>query len=71
MLLERETQLAMLASLVSDLDDSGGRVVLIRGEAGIGKSSLVSEHVDREANRCHVLFGSCDDLLTPQTLGAF
>jgi hypothetical protein len=34
MLLERETQLAMLASLVSDLDDSGGRVVLIRGERG-------------------------------------
>lgn len=71
MLLEREPQLTILESVVADVATDGGKVVVIRGEAGIGKSSLVAEFVGRIADAAHVLFGSCDDLLTPQTLGAF
>lgn len=71
MLLEREPQLSELVSLVNRLDGSGGSVVLIRGEAGIGKSSLVFEFMARLEEGVHILFGACDDLLTPQTLGAF
>lgn len=71
MLLERERQLAELAVLADSVGESGGRVVLVRGEAGIGKSSVVSEFIARVRDECHVLFGTCDDLLTPQTLGAF
>jgi len=71
MLLEREAELSLLASIVGNLDGTRGRVVLVRGEAGIGKSALVAEFVSRHEQSTHVLFGACDDLLTPQTLGAF
>ncbi len=71
MLLERETELELLGDLLADLDASGGKVVLIRGEAGIGKSSLVTEFVARHTDGAHVLWGACDDLLTPQALGPF
>ncbi|MFV2000145.1 MAG: AAA family ATPase, partial [Acidimicrobiia bacterium] len=69
MILERDTALAELSRLIDDLDASGGRVVLVRGEAGIGKSALVSHFLADSEQRAHTLLGSCDDLLTPQPLG--
>ncbi len=69
MLLEREEELALMADLLAGVESSGGKVVLIRGEAGIGKSALVRDFVGMHADDMHVLFGSCDDLLTPQPLG--
>ncbi|MFC2176800.1 AAA family ATPase [Actinomycetota bacterium] len=69
MILERDQELATLVKLLDDLDSSGGRVVLVRGEAGIGKSALVAEFVAGVEDRAHVLLGACDDLLTPQPLG--
>jgi ATP/maltotriose-dependent transcriptional regulator MalT len=71
MLLEREKELGLLADLLTGVGSSGGKVVLIRGEAGIGKSTVVREFVGIHADAAHVLFGSCDDLLTPQPLGPF
>ncbi len=69
MLLERESELGVLDDLVAELDTTGGKVVLVRGEAGIGKSSLVREFIRRHADDAHLYFGACDDLLTPQLLG--
>jgi DNA-binding CsgD family transcriptional regulator len=68
MLLERERE---LGSLVEALEESrlAGRIVLIRGEAGIGKSALVQEFLLRHGDEAHVLVGFCDDLTTPQPLG--
>ena len=43
MLVERERELGVLTDLLDDVGASGGKVVLIRGEAGIGKSALVRE----------------------------
>jgi predicted ATPase len=43
MVLERDRELATLNSLPDDLHASGGRAVLTRGEAGIGKSTLIAE----------------------------
>ena len=40
MLLEREAELGILGGLIASLDSTGGKIVLIRGEAGIGKSAL-------------------------------
>jgi DNA-binding CsgD family transcriptional regulator/tetratricopeptide (TPR) repeat protein len=70
-LLERDAEVDLLESLVDDLDGSGGKVVLIRGEAGIGKSSLVEAFLERVEERAHVLRGGCDDLLIPQPLTPF
>jgi len=47
----------------------GGRVALVAGEAGIGKSSLVGEFVRRSSGRARVLWGACDHLVTPRALG--
>lgn len=69
MLLERDSELRILDDVLAGLEESGGKVVLVRGEAGIGKSSLVREFVDAHGDDSHICFGSCDDLLTPQPLG--
>ena len=41
----------------------------IRGEAGIGKSSLIEEFARRERSRADVFRGRCDALSTPSPLG--
>lgn len=69
MILEREPELAHLSALLDDLDVTGGRVVLLRGEAGIGKSALLDRFAATEASRARILIGGCDDLLTPQPFG--
>ncbi len=43
MLLDRDNELGLLAGLLDGLGSSGGKVVPVRGEAGIGKSILVRE----------------------------
>jgi hypothetical protein len=68
-ILEREEQLATLNLLLDDAASSGGRVVLVRGEAGIGKSALVGSFLDDSRERAHTLLGACDDLITPQPFG--
>ncbi|MCU1358914.1 MAG: transcriptional regulator, LuxR family, partial [Ilumatobacteraceae bacterium] len=70
MILEREAELAVLAGLVDGTGSSGGRVVLVRGEAGIGKSTLVNQLIDDSRDRAHTLLGTCDDLLTAQPFGS-
>ncbi len=71
MLLERTRELGLMADLLASAESSGGKVVLVRGEAGIGKSALVSEFLERHRDSAHIHIGSCDDLLTPQPLGPF
>ncbi len=58
-------------SLLAGVDLSGGKVVLIRGEAGIGKSALIREFAERHARDATVVVGFSDNLLTPQPLGPF
>ena len=48
-----------------------GSVVLLHGEAGIGKSSLVSAIRSQLPDGTRMLVGSCDALSTPRTLGPF
>lgn len=69
MLVERERDLERLNELLDGAASSGRRVVLVPGEAGLGKTSLVSVFLDDIADRAHVLSGDCDDLLIPQPLG--
>jgi DNA-binding CsgD family transcriptional regulator len=50
--------------------DEGGRLVLLAGEAGAGKTALVREFCSRVNGR-RVLWGGCDALVTPRPLGPF
>lgn len=68
-MLERDTQLAKLHTLLADVEHVGGKVVLVRGEAGVGKTVLVDRFLHEIGDRADVHVGLCDDLLTPQPLG--
>ena len=68
MLLEREAQLAALASYAGEARKAQGRMVLVAGEAGVGKSALV-EQVQRDLPEAAWFWGACDGLFTPRPLG--
>src|SRR4029079_17250108 len=67
-LLERESCIAELQAHLSDAQAGQGRVVLLGGEAGVGKSVLVRRFVDQFATSTQVLIGGCDPLAHPQPL---
>lgn len=46
-----------------------GQIALIRGEPGIGKTSVARALTRSIADQAHILWGSCDDLLAPRPLG--
>jgi DNA-binding CsgD family transcriptional regulator len=71
MLLEREDQLAILRRVASDAATQGGKVVLVRGEAGIGKSTLMRAFAAQHAAHGQVYLGTCDDLFIPRALDPF
>lgn len=68
-LLERDGILQRLAALVTQAGEGDGRIALIRGEAGIGKTSVARALADSVAGSAHVLWGSCDDLMAPRPFG--
>jgi DNA-binding CsgD family transcriptional regulator/tetratricopeptide (TPR) repeat protein len=68
MLLERESAVASLGEYAADARHGNGRLVLISGEAGVGKSSLV-EQLERDQPAARWLWGACDGLFTPRPLG--
>jgi ATP/maltotriose-dependent transcriptional regulator MalT len=70
-LLEREEALSVLAGARDAAERGEGRVVFVTGEAGIGKTSLVTRFVHDLDADARVLFGTCDDLAVPRPLGAF
>ncbi|MDQ4095633.1 MAG: AAA family ATPase, partial [Actinomycetota bacterium] len=69
--LEREYEMRTLEEALEDAIAGAGSAVLVFGEAGIGKSSLVRAFLASAGSEARVLFGACDDLLTPRTLGPF
>lgn len=68
-LLERQPQLDALAAISGPAFEHGGQVVLVSGEAGIGKSALVEHFAGSQHERVRVLWGACDPLFTPRPLG--
>jgi DNA-binding CsgD family transcriptional regulator/tetratricopeptide (TPR) repeat protein len=70
-LLEREGILAELHQAHDDALAGNGRLVLLAGEAGGGKTALVGQFCDDLAGRTTALRGGCDPLLTPRPLGPF
>jgi DNA-binding CsgD family transcriptional regulator len=84
-LLERHTQLAELVAAQRDAAAGRGSVLLVIGEAGAGKTSLLQQFAaDHEAGvtsarsanarvsqHSQVRWGWCDELMSPRPLGPF
>lgn len=69
-LLERGLPLTSLADYAHQARQGEGRVVLVAGEAGVGKSALLEQFAaDLSDARCY--WGVCDGLFTPRALGPF
>ena len=69
MLLERASFLNQLDSALQQAVTGQGRLVLVSGEAGIGKTSLVDHFTRDHQESIRVLWGACDSLFTPRPLG--
>lgn len=66
-LLEREHCLADLTTWLHTAVRANGCMVLVAGEAGIGKTALLQEFAQRQSD-VRLLWGGCDALFTPRPL---
>lgn len=70
MILERDTDLSVLHDAVTELRRGGSSVVLVAGEAGIGKTTLLTRFFAELPTDVRRWLGRCDDLVAAQPLGA-
>ena len=68
-LLERDGFLQTLDNLLCQVQQGAGRIALVSGEAGIGKTSLVEHFLQHQTGTMRVLWGGCEALFTPRPLG--
>src|SRR5262245_12410363 len=68
-LIEREEFLEELSAAFTDVSAGKGRFVLVSGEAGIGKTSLIESFTETHQKDARLLWGACDALFTPRPLG--
>ena len=69
MLIERDGPLETLLSAAGRAVEGHGGIVILGGEAGIGKTSLLREFARLVGKRHRVLWGGCEALFTPRPLG--
>jgi predicted ATPase/DNA-binding CsgD family transcriptional regulator len=69
-LLERESALGVLAEAREAAARGDGRVVVVIGEPGIGKTAVVTTFVRSLEDGARTFLGTCDDLSIPRPLGA-
>ena len=70
-LLERDAQLRRLEAALDRARQGQGATVLVSGEAGIGKTSLLQAFAAGAGETTRLLVGACEDLITPRPLGPF
>lgn len=70
-LVEREELLGQLSDLFEGTRKGHGRLALVGGEAGSGKTALMRVFVDHLDRNVRVLWGTCDPLSTPRPLAPF
>lgn len=69
MLIERDGPLEILLGAAGRAATGHGGSVILGGEAGIGKTSLLHEFARRVGKSHRVLWGGCEALFTPRPLG--
>ena len=67
-LIERGGYLAALGEHLGSATAGHGRLVLVGGEAGVGKTLLVRAFVETQTGKARVLWAACDGLFTPEPL---
>lgn len=70
-LIEREAALAALDERLEDARRGDGSVVLVHGEAGIGKTSVLQTWASGLPGAVRLAWGACDPLSTPSPLAPF
>jgi DNA-binding CsgD family transcriptional regulator len=68
-LLERQSELTVLDDCFASAAVGDGRLVVISGEAGVGKTALARELCASHRGSAQVLWAQCDPLHTPRALG--
>ncbi len=67
-LIEREGFLDLLSAKYKSVAAGEGHCIMVSGEAGIGKTSLVRTFNRQKSDDCKILQGTCDALFTPRPL---
>jgi ATP/maltotriose-dependent transcriptional regulator MalT len=68
-LIERDEPLESLLSAARRAAAGHGSTVIVGGEAGIGKTSVLGEFAQRLGGKYRMLWGGCEALFTPRPLG--
>jgi DNA-binding CsgD family transcriptional regulator len=68
-LLERESVFTQLGHLTQRAAKGSGQLVLLRGEAGVGKSAVIAKLLAQLPRSTRLLRGWCDPVATPRPLG--
>jgi DNA-binding CsgD family transcriptional regulator/tetratricopeptide (TPR) repeat protein len=70
-LVERDDLLATLVRIADDTSHHHGKLVLLSGEAGVGKTALVEALLGALPASLTLRRGACDNVTTPAPLGPF
>lgn len=68
-LFERDAQLQLFDDLFHRIASGEGACVLLYGEAGIGKTTVVQQVKAMHGTKAHILTSGCEALFTPRPLG--
>jgi DNA-binding CsgD family transcriptional regulator len=70
LLLERGEAMSYLTGLLAGVrSGSDGQLVLVGGEAGVGKTSLLRSFCEAQDESVRIAWGACEPLRTPRPLG--